>query len=40
MLISSTFQVTRNTEQPEAREAAEDLYTTFCNIPHVKEIKS
>jgi len=36
MFISSTLQVAINTEESEARETAEDIYTMFCNISHVK----
>jgi hypothetical protein len=38
MFISSTSQVTINADKPEARETAEDLYTIYCNISHIKKI--
>jgi len=37
MFISSTLQVAINTEELEARETDEDLYTMYCNIYHVQK---
>jgi len=37
MFISSTLQVAINTQESETRETAKDLYTTYCNISHVKK---